>query len=401
MTDKKDDPEVTTPAMTTEKTFAEDVAYIGKYFKTIVLENTDGAKLALSAELQGRVMTSTATGDDGNSYGYLNYEVLKSKQEDPQININGGEDRIWLSPEGGQYSIFFEPGVEMAFENWRTPKEFDSIPYEVTQQSSDSATFSIAMSLRNMSRFTFDCQLDRKVSLLSKRSIEEILGCPLGDLSAVAHECQNRLTNKSDTQWKQSTGLLGLWTLCMSKPSPNAIMIVPFKKGPVSELGTIVNADYFGKLDSSRLAISEELGLVILRGDGDFRSKLGMTFQRAEPRLASWDPDKGLLTIVEFNLPANAPDGYTNNLWEYQSDPFGGDVVNAYNDGPNESGGKLGGFYELETVSPALALAPSQSFTHIVRTFRIEGEREKLNPISHSVFGAPLEQIEGLLDSLK
>ena len=74
-------------------------------------------------------------------------------------------------------------------------------------------------------------------------------------------------------------------------------------------------------------------------------------------------------------------------------------MINGYNDGPNESGGKLGGFYELETVSPAYALAPGESRTHVQRTIRIEGDRKKLDAISREVFGVSLNQVESQLTS--
>jgi hypothetical protein len=41
-----------------------------------------------------------------------------------------------------------------------------------------------------------------------------------------------------------------------------------------------------------------------------------------------------------------------------------GDVINAYNDGPNDDGTQLGRFLELETSSPAAALKSGNSITH-------------------------------------
>ena len=139
--------------------------------------------------------------------------------------------------------------------------------------------------------------------------------------------------------------------------------------------------------------------MIFLLGDGDYRSKLGLSEKRALPQLGSWDSQRKILTIVQFSMPETAPHGYTNNLWEQQEHPYAGDVINGYNDGPNESGGKLGGFYELETVSPAYALAPGESRTHVQRTIRIEGDRKKLDAISREVFGVSLNQVESQLTS--
>jgi hypothetical protein len=75
-------------------------------------------------------------------------------------------------------------------------------------------------------------------------------------------------------------------------------------------------------------------------------------------------------------------------MWEQQQNPYDGDVVNSYNDGPTEPGAPLSGtFYELETSSPALALGPGESYTHTHRTLHLVGSREALDPIAESTLG--------------
>jgi hypothetical protein len=70
-------------------------------------------------------------------------------------------------------------------------------------------------------------------------------------------------------------------------------------------------------------------------------------------------------------------------------------VINAYNDGPPEPGAKpLGPFFELETSSPALALAPGASYEHQQTTFHFTGSRETLDPIARKCLGVGLEAIE-------
>ena len=82
-----------------------------------------------------------------------------------------------------------------------------------------------------------------------------------------------------------------------------------------------------------------------------------------------------------------------------QDAPYEGDVINCYNDGPNETGGQLGGFFELETISPALALNVDESFTHIHRTVRMEGPRDSLDRVAKAVFGVSLDEIESKFGS--
>ena len=93
-------------------TFRSDLAFLKCHTETIVLLDRErDARVAVCPALQGRVMTSTATGDGGLSYGWINYEAIASGELKPHINVYGGEDRFWLGPEGGQFSIFFKKGA--------------------------------------------------------------------------------------------------------------------------------------------------------------------------------------------------------------------------------------------------------------------------------------------------
>ena len=384
--------------MASENSFQSDVEFLEKYFDIHILRNDEGGRAIVIPALQGRTMTSASKGDQGQSYGFINYEHY-DKPLDPQINLYGGEDRIWISPEGGQFSVFFDPDVPMDFANWRCPTILDTDVYEVVEKNERLITTKSSTALKNMSGYVFDIELERTVELLSTEVAAKHLQTSVEGVSLAAQESRNKLSNTGDKTWSQETGLIGLWSICMSKPSPTATMMIPFRKGDEAELGTIVTSDYFGKLDSDRLAVNEDLGMIFLRGDGDYRSKLGLSEKRSLPYVGSWDADRGVLTVVQFSMPETAPHGYTNNLWEVQDEPYAGDVINGYNDGPNDSGGKLGGFYELETISPAYALGPGESRTHTQRIIRIEGDRDKLDAISQSVFGVTLDQVESQLKS--
>lgn len=377
-----------------ENTFGQDLEFLNQHVETIVLSNAEGASAIVVPAYQGRTMTSTSSGMSGTSYGYLNYDAIAADKKDSQINLYGGEDRMWISPEGGQYSVFFNPNVEMLYENWRTPACLDTEPFILTGHDQTSASFERVAKLSNWSQFEFNLKMERTVNLLDSETAAANLGCSLDGLSVAAHQSRNRLSNIGESPWETETGLIGIWMLCMNKPAPGATLLVPFKVGSESDLGPTVNADYFGKLDQSRLQIDESGGMVYFLGDGKMRSKLGLTYQRVEPYLGSWDRDRGILSVVQFNLPDAAPNGYNNNLWEIQKEPYSGDVINGYNDGPNESGGQLGGFFELETISPALALKAGESYTHLHRTIRMEGERQTLSQVSLNVFGVDLDEIE-------
>lgn len=376
------------------KNFGQVVEFLNQHVETVVLGDEEGAQVVVVPKYQGRTMTSTSRGLQGTSYGWINFAHIESGKVDPCFNLYGGEDRFWISPEGGQYSIFFEPDAPMTLANWRVPKLIDTEPFDIVERDSHRVQLTKRGTMLNYSRFEFQVELGREVVLLDDEAVSSCLDCEVDGLTLVAHESRNRLCNIGSEPWRPDTGLIGIWTLNMNVPSPNATVMVPFQQGSVVERGPIVNADYFGKLDSNRLVVDEAQGVIYFLGDGQHRSKLGLSFERAKNFMGSWDPTLGVLTVAQYNLPDSAEHGYSNNLWEVQKEPYRGDVINSYNDGPNEAGGLLGPFFELETISPALALAPNESFTHVHRTIRIEAERPRLDAVSRHVFGVGLDEIE-------
>lgn len=377
-----------------QNNFGQDIQFLKKHVETIVLNNGQGGQVAVVPAYQGRTMTCSARGEQGHSYGWINYDLIASRRRDPVVNLYGGEDRFWISPEGGQFSVFFDPDAPMDLAHWRTPSIIDTEPFEVVDQDESSIRFEQRGQITNYSRFTFDMQFERQVIVPDPRVAAERFSLSLDGLHAVAHESHNRLTNVGDESWQPETGLVGIWVLCMNAPSPRATVVIPYQAGSHEELGPIVNADYFGKLDQDRLQVDESRELIFFLGDGQYRSKLGLQFGRVKPTMGSWDPVRRALSIVDFNLPDDAPTGYTNNLWEIQDKPFTGDVINSYNDGPNETGGMLGPFFELESISPALALESGQGYTHVHRTLRLEGTPEALDQAAQTVFGVGIREIE-------
>ena len=170
------------------------------------------------------------------------------------------------------------------------------------------------------------------------------------------------------------------------------LYLIPYIEGDESTLGKVVNDTYFGKVPSDRLVVKDKV--IYFKGDGEYRSKIGLSPMRAKDIAGSYDSENGILTIVKYNKPENAKD-YVNSMWEIQDKPFEGDVINAYNDGAPEPGAKpLGPFYELETSSPALALNAGKSTTHIQLTCHIEGDEASLNPIIKELFGVSIEDIK-------
>ena len=357
-----------------------------------VVELASGnSKVIVVPEYQGRVMTSTCGGDSGNSYGWINYNLIKSGEVLEHMNGFGGEERFWIGPEGGQFSIFFKKGVSFDFENWFTPKEIDTEAFNLISKSESSASFERDMNLENYTGTKFDLKVNRDVNLLSSETIAANLKIDVNGVEKVAYETVNKLTNTGENTWNEKDGMLSIWLLGMLNPSPEVTVVIPVKEGSEKELGIEVNDNYFGKISDDRL--KTENSTVFYKADGQSRGKIGISPQRAKPILGSYDAENNILTIVEVILPKEESK-YVNSAWEMQDDPFSGDAINSYNDGPLEDGSQMGPFYEIESSSPALALKSGGSYTHTQRTYHFEGDVAKLNEIAIKLLGVSLEDIK-------
>ena len=247
------------------------------------------------------------------------------------------------------------------------------------------------MHLQNYSGTQFDLQLNRTVRLLSVKDAGAAFGREFADVKVVAFESENIITNSGEDAWQKETGLLSIWILGMYNPSPATTIVIPFKQGLEDELGPKVNDAYFGKVPDDRLVVKDDI--LFFRGDGQYRSKIGLSPQRAKSVLGSYDAANNVLTLVTYNRPENVSD-YVNSMWKIQEKPFAGDVVNSYNDGPPEAGAKpLGPFYELETSSPAAALLPGTSLKHTHTTVHITGEHKILDALAKNILGVGLAEI--------
>ena len=375
--------------------FKDDLAFLKTRTKVVVLSGADGlGQVAVNPDLQGRVMTSTAAGPDGLSFGWINRELLASGVNNPHINAFGGEDRFWLGPEGGQFSIFFKKGDPFDLDHWWTPPAVNEGSFDMAEQASDRIRFHKTMRLVNYSGTEFDVAVDREVRVLGAAEVAA-LGVPVpAGVKMVAYTSDNRITNAGAAAWTKDTGLLSVWILGMFNPSPATTIVVPFKSGAEADLGPAVNDAYFGKVPADRLVVKEKDGVLFFSGDGRYRSKIGISPKRVMPFAGSYDAANGVLTLVHLTVPEGAAD-YVNSMWEIQEKPYGGDVVNSYNDGPSAPGAKpLGPFYELESSSPAAALAPGETLAHVHTTMHFQGPEKALDQIARRVLGVGLEEIE-------
>lgn len=376
--------------------FGDDLDFLQRHTDTMVLSEPGGAgRLALCPELQGRIATSATADGAGRSFGWLNRAAIGSKQLTPHMNVYGGEDRFWLGPEGGPFSLFFAPGAPQDLAHWQTPAPIDSEPFTLVDAGADWALLRKTMRLINAAGTVFDLDVEREVRIYAAaRTWSEAGLKDGGGASVVGFESRNRITNRGEAPWRHDTGLVSIWIAGTFPPSPSTIIVIPVRSGPETVLGPVVNDRYFGAVPPDRL-VPTDTG-VYFRGDGRHRAKIGVSPLRAcSAAVGSYDVETELLTLVTYSRPERGGT-YVNALWGDQSDPYCGDVVNGYNDGPPAPGQTaLGPFYELESSSPGAPLAPGESAEHVHRTLHFLGAPEVLDDLARASLGVRLADVAG------
>jgi hypothetical protein len=371
-------------------TYGYDAEFLRKHTgKTIELFNTGGAKILLSADYQGRVMTSTANGDSGISFGWINYDLISSGIKRKSFNPVGGEERFWLGPEGGQYSIYFKKNDSFNINHWQVPAIIDTIGYDVIQATNTHAVFAKKATLINYSSTVFNISIEREIQLLEKANLEDKLKITIPpDIKFVGYQTENKLQNTGAEAWTKDKGLLSIWLLGMFTPTPETIVIIPFS--PIENARTYITDNYFGSIPADRLQIKDSV--LYFTCDGRYRSKIGLSPVVAKPMAASFDFQNNVLTVLIPEINKNA--SYVNSKWEIQKEPYKGDVINSYNDGPLEDGTQMGPFYEIESSSPALQLKKDETANYKQTTIHLQGDYNLLKQMTKELLNVDLDSLK-------
>ena len=370
-------------------TFAYDLKFLKAKDSIVVLRNNEGSgQIIISPKYQAKVFTSTANGEMGRSFGWVNYKAFDLKEPDPHMNAFGGEDRLWLGPEGGKFSLFFKSGTTQVFDNWHTPAAVDHESWKLDSADSKNASLSKITTMQNYAGTELNIKLDRNIHILENTDIAQMLGITLDTtVKAVGFSTATSITNAGTTAWDKTTGAPCLWNLDMFTPSPSVVIVVPYE---LNTTGKIATTDYFGQIPPDRVKMVN--GTLFFKADGKSRGKLGMPPNRIKKYAGSYDAANNVLTLITYDFDTKAT--YLNQEWKTDKDPFVGDAVNAYNDGPLANGTQMGPFYEIESVSPAAFLAPNEKLTHKHSVFHFTGSKDGLNAIAIKTLGVSLKDIQ-------
>jgi len=369
-------------------TFGYDLDFLKKKDSVVVLNSKDGSgQIIISPKYQAKVFTSTADGANGKSFGWINYKTFDQQKPDEHMNAYGGEDRLWLGPEGGKFSLFFKPGTKMEFANWHTPAAVDNESWKLVSNTDKKASLSKSAKRLNYAGTTLNLSITRDIEMLEAADVKAKLGIDLNPMiKSVAFHTTTTLTNAGDKAWDKQTGAPCIWNLDMFSPSTKTITVVPYNDGE----GKVATTDYFGEIPKDRIKINN--GILLFKADGKLRGKLGMQASRTKNIAGNYDGENNILTIIQFDTDMKAT--YLNQEWRIDRDPFLGDAVNAYNDGPLADKTQMGPFYELESVSPAAFLKPGEKLTHNHSVFHFTGDKDELNTIALKTLGISLQDIQ-------
>ncbi|HKG69368.1 MAG TPA: DUF6786 family protein, partial [Segetibacter sp.] len=324
------------------------------------------------------------------SFGWVNYKAFTAPV-DAHMNAYGGENRFWLGPEGGKFSLFFKPGSEMVFENWKTPAPIDTEAWHVTNKTNTSVALQKEMKLINYKGTEMNLLVDRSINILDKQQINQSIEILLDTaVKVVGYETVNVLANKGTAEWTEATGMPCMWLLDMFKPTPATVIVVPFKNAAGQPFNKVATTNYFGQIPSDRLKHTDDV--LYFKADGKSRGKLGVVPGKAKPFAGSYDSQNKVLTAIKFDVEPEAK--YLNQEWNTTKPSFLGDAVNAYNDGPLADGSQMGPFYEIESVSPAAFLKPDQTLSHKHSVFHFTGNEQALDGIAKKLFGTSLDDIK-------
>lgn len=372
-------------------TFAYDKSFLQAHDSNLVILSAGDASVIVSPAYQAKVFTSTADGDEGKSFGWINYKAFGVKP-DPHMNAYGGENRFWLGPEGGKYSLYFKKGDSMTFDHWKTPAPIDTEKWNVENKDDSQVTLTKDLSIANYAGTQLSMHVTRSISIQDKSNIEKTLSVSIGDsVKAVGYATSNILKNTGSNEWKEPAGMPCIWILDMFNPSNATTIVVPFKHSASGE--KVATTDYFGEIPQDRIKFLS--GTLFFKADGKRRGKLGINPTHALNRAGSYDAQNNILTITWFDVDSTAR--YLNQEWNTIKPVFSGDAVNAYNDGPLTNGSQMGPFYEIESVSPAAALKPGQEILHNHNVYHFTGNKIQLNAIAQKVLQVSLNEIESAL----
>lgn len=361
----------TASAARSEPTFAAEVRWLSDHVDLAVLGSGETGPVAVSPTLTGRVLT-TAFSPDEPGFGLVSREAVLLPPGSDRFRNFGGEERLWIAPEGRPWALFFDAGREQTLATWRVPDAIDGGPRRVVQRDARSIAFRERIAFASAAADRHEIEIERRVEALDRPATARALGLE-GLPSSTRIAAFRSVTTLRDVAEAPRRGAsrIAPWVLGQFKPSRATTVLLPYRGAP-----TAIKRDYFGEVPSDRLecvaSADGDGGVARFRADGLRRSKIGVSAAGATGWLGAFDAERGVLTLVHHSLPAEDDDVPDCDWRPRNPRASRGDVATSYNDGGEPR------FFELESIGRALPATPGSATTHESTTIHLAGERELL-----------------------
>jgi hypothetical protein len=327
--------------------------YIAQKTSVIELYDQSGGRVAICPEWNGRVLTSTNGGLEGDSFGYVNVQAI----ETDRCEDLGGENLGTFSPLRYSYSV-------------ESIKKHRAL-LERTHRMADSNGVSV------------EFHHTREISLLSPFQAGEIFADAVPEGAAAVMEilersdvvsvgfcveCAVRAQEKAHLAGRQRG---------MFNASPHTAVIVSappvFSPEPFS-----ADVDYLGGAPHGRIRHLDEA--LLIKADGQGRCQVTMPFANAPPVFGAIERKSGTLTLWSFDLP----DDY----------PGTDDMIRIYNPGRSQGGeSDWATYYEMNFFSAVREVSPEHPLEHVQSTLHINADNAILDELIQKIFGLSLESI--------
>ena len=339
--------------------------YLAKKTSVVELYDQLGGRVAICPEWNGRVLTSTYDGLDGNSFGCINVQAIETED----FEDFGGEDQWTISPL--------------------------DIAYSVENITEHNASLCRTIRMADANGKLAELNLSRTVSLLNRQNMGALFGDALvdaltqEDVSVVAFRTKNtiRSTEKVCVASRQR----GMFNAC---PHTFVIVSTPPDNLPDSLMASPlpVDIDYLGGSPHGR--IRHISGALLIRVDGHSRCQATMPFSAAPPIFGAIELRFGTLTLWTFDIPRVSEERKRTreSVEEEGADAEEGDIIRIYNHGrPHTAGVDWTTYYEMNCFSVARELLPENSFTFRQCTLHINAGNDILGNLVQQIFDVSLD----------
>ncbi|MDR0326952.1 MAG: hypothetical protein LBI05_01510 [Planctomycetaceae bacterium] len=329
--------------------YHDAINYLAQKTSVIELYDQLGGRVAVCPEWNGRVLTSTDGGLEGDSFGFVNVQAIDTDHYEDF----GGEDLWTISPLIHSFS------VESIKEN--------------------KAVLQRTLPMTDANGTHVEFHLTRSISMLNKRKIETFFDETVAEsleqenVSVVGFRSENAV-------WSQEKAWVASRLRGMFNASPHMVIIVAtppeddFALEPPPETFP-AEIDYLGGSPHGRIRHLPQA--LLIRADGQGRCQTTMPCN-AVPMVGAVERRSGTLTLWTFDLPGDSDE----------------DVTRIYNSGrthPDEQ--EIAAYYEVNCFSATKKLHPEQSFTYSQCTLHINADNPTLDHLVRHLFSVSMEEI--------